>query len=424
MMDMKIMPGRMAGSVTAALSKSDAHRVIICSALSQESTTIPYERVMSEDIKATVSCLDALGANISLSAGRIRIEPIDITQNFNKGKTLDCNESGTTLRFLLSLASALGGTFQVIGSGRLPERPLSHLITQLQLHGMEFSQTKLPMTVTGKLTPGKYQFPGDVSSQYISGLLVALPLLDGNSIINMDSQLQSSGYVDMTVKTLNEFGVNIVATDGSYEITGNQNYISNGKKEIEGDWSNAAFWLSAGALSTDGITVSGLDMNSLQRDKGIIAVLKSIGAHITMEGRSIKIKRKILKSIELDASQIPDLVPVLAALLSVCQGTSIIRNASRLRDKESDRLHGAAVNINALGGQVEVTGDGLKIMGHPKLNGGTVKSFDDHRNAMSMAILNAVCDSPIIIEDAQAVNKSYPDFFEDMKILGGECIAI
>ena len=506
-MDIKILPANMSGKLAAVPSKSDAHRVIIGSALSQKTTTIPYTRAISEDIQATINCLNSIGADIKVGNDQIKVTPIDISKDHTQKYELDCNESGTTLRFLLSIASALGGSFQIKGSGRLPERPLSHLISQLKAHGMNFSQEKLPMTVTGNLTPGKYEFPGDVSSQYISGLLMALPLLDKTSTITMLSPLQSSGYVDMTIRTLSDFGIKISSgydrnkaaisgydkTDITnrnktdigynnkvdtanqdaildnqtcpglasqiYEIHGNQTYVTNSTNHIEGDWSNAAFWLCAGALSHDGITVEGLDMDSLQRDKDIIRILESIGADISISerstveqstnvgskdersaieqstkvrfiderstiGTSINIKRNTLQAIELDASQIPDLVPVIAAVLSVAEGTSIIKNAGRLRDKESDRLHSAAVNINALGGNVKETNDGLEITGRPTLKGGTVKSFKDHRNVMSMAILNSVCNNEIIIEDAHAVNKSYPDFFGDMKILGGEAIVI
>lgn len=412
-----VMPGALSGTVRAISSKSDAHRNLICAALAAEKTTFaPF--TPSDDIDATMSCLAALGTAFSKTPdGGVTVSP----EELRHAPVLDCGESGSTLRFLLPVAAALGCDATFTGHGRLPQRRIAPLLDALITHGCIPSAEHLPLVLTGRLTPGRYEIVGNESSQYISGLLFALPLTGGNCRIQIVGPLSSRGYVDMTLRTVRQFGIAVQETESGYEIPGEQQYHSPGCAALEGDWSNAAFFLAAGALGTPEmpVTVTGLSKDSVQRDREMVACLKQFGARVTETKESVTVVSGHLTGQRIDVDQVPDLLPVLSVLACAATGETVLYNAARLRDKESDRLSSTAAMLRALGGQVREETDALCISGTGRLRGGTVDGAGDHRIVMSAAIAAAICDAPVTIRGAEAVSKSYPGFFEDVKMLGG-----
>ena len=379
-------------------SKSDAHRALICAALSKAPCQVIYSGT-SKDIEATENCLAALQAGQS---------------------DMYCGESGSTLRFLLPVMGALGHKAVFHMEGRLPERPLSPLYEELEDHGCRLTpKGETPLTIEGQLQPGTYQIPGNVSSQYISGLLFALPLLDGNSQIRIQGTLESSPYVDMTNNVLTQFGIKIETTDDGYHIPGGQTYTAPVTYQVEGDWSNACFFLAAGALTEGGIKVTGLNPDSLQGDKAILDILKEMGVTVTIEADGIIVSPgHTLHGTTIDVSQIPDMTPILSVLALAAEGTTIITGAARLRIKESDRLAAITETLTALGGHIEEQSDGLIVKGGSRLHGGIIHAHNDHRIAMMAAVASLICDGKVTIQGADAVNKSYPAFFDVWKDIG------
>ncbi|HHU05400.1 MAG TPA: 3-phosphoshikimate 1-carboxyvinyltransferase [Clostridiales bacterium] len=420
-MDVKILPTSLSGRVRAIPSKSYAHRLLICSALSNKKTFVSCAG-SSEDIEATVRCLQTLGAKIDRNDEGFKVTPIP-ESGAVKGSTLDCGESGSTLRFMLPVACALGAGSRFKLAGRLPNRPLAHLEEALREHGCAFSgKGSAELCSLGRLKPGRFTLPGDVSSQYISGLLFALPLLEGDSAIEITGKIESRDYILMTLAALEKFGVHIKFDGNILSIKGGSGYKSPDKAEVEGDWSNAAFWLCAGALGGSGIECRGLNTASMQGDKAVLELLKSFGAEVKLRGDAVMVKPSFLHGIDIDASDIPDLVPVLSAVAAVAKGRTVIKNASRLRMKESDRLRAVSETLSKLGADITETEDGLVINGRESLTGGTADSFGDHRIAMMAAVASVACTEPVTIKNAEAVNKSYPHFFEDFRSLGGRAV--
>jgi len=418
--DVKILPLRLNGVVRAIPSKSQAHRALICAALADKPTSIECEG-SSEDIAATADCLSALGAVIKCESGVYVVRPLK--RESNDIATLGCGESGSTFRFMLPIVGALGRKASFILKGRLPERPLSPLYEELVRRGCELSpQGSVPFYSAGKLAPGRYSLDAGVSSQFISGLLFALPLLDGDSELQLTGKAESFPYIEMTLAMLEIFGIQTEFKGDVFSIPGGQTYRSPGKTRVEGDWSNAAFWLSAGAIGKGSITCTGLNFKSRQGDRAILDILSKFGADIDIieSDSMVTVSGGKLRGIEIDARDIPDLVPILAVVGSRAEGTTVIRNAARLRTKESDRLAAVSAVLRALGADADETDDGLVIHGGKVFKGGQVSSCGDHRIAMSAAIAAAVCAGPVVIKGAQAVNKSYPGFFDDLRLLGGE----
>lgn len=420
-MEMRCTPAILSGKIKAISSKSDAHRVLICSALSDEPTKINCN-VMSKDIASTVECLKNMGTEIFVSNGVISVTPA----KFKKKAELDCGESGSTLRFLLPVATALGIDTTVIGHGRLPERPLSPLKEQMEKNGVTFeTENTFPLHLTGSLKSGEYELAGNVSSQFISGLLFALPILDGDSVIKLIPPVESKSYLNITLSVLRKFGIEIREEDNLYIIKGNQKYVSPKEITVDGDWSNASFFLCAGAVSKEGITVTGLDTQSPQGDKGILKVLKRMGAEVTVDGDEITVKKNKLMGTTVDGSDMPDAVPIISVIASMCEkGATHIINASRLRLKESDRIKTTFNMLNSVGAAVSEMDDGLIIWGENDLIGGRIDGANDHRIVMSAAVLSSLCAIPIDIVGSEAVEKSYPHFFEDFNSLGGKANVI
>ena len=407
-MDIKITPNILSGKVSVPPSKSVAHRMIIAAALTDGTSTIS-NIFPSVDITATMDCMKALGAKISFSGDTAVIEGI---KKVPEKAVLNCRESGSTLRFLIPVACALGVNAEFIGSGKLPQRPLTTLLNELPKHGASFvlpnNGENLPLIVNGELAGGRFYADGNVSSQFITGLLFALPLLDGDSEIILTSPLQSKPYVDITIGVLRDFGCEINETENGYFVKGNQRFKPF-SGAVEGDFSQAAFFYTANTLGSS-IEICGLNENSLQGDKKIAEICKSVAVNGS--------------AFELDCSDIPDLVPILSVLGCFCNGKSRITNAARLRIKECDRLAAMEDCLNKIGGKVKALPDGLEIDGVGSLKGGEVECFNDHRIAMSMAIAATKCENPLILRGAECVSKSFPNFFEVYKSLGGIFVEI
>lgn len=419
-MEIKITPRELFGSVEIAESKSYAHRMLICAALAKEPSKVICLQ-SSEDIDATIRCIKALGANVERLEDGFYVTPIKKVPDFSE---MDCGESGSTLRFILPVIGALGANTQIKMSGRLPQRPLEPLWSQLCKNGMTLSKkTEDVLECGGKLRSGIFTLPGNISSQYISGMLFALPLLEGDSELVITGNIESKAYIDITTEVLEKFGIELEFSENRFKIKGGQRTELTGSCEVraEGDWSNAAFWLCAGALSERGVTCTGLNFESVQGDRKIVEILQQFGAKVLFDEKEITVKTGTLKGITIDASGVPDLVPILATVACKAEGVTKIINAWRLRIKESDRLKTVSEMLGTLGAEIRETDDGLVINGSGEsICGGTVvDSCNDHRIAMSAAIASCICKEKITLRRAQAVNKSYPTFWERFEDLGG-----
>jgi 3-phosphoshikimate 1-carboxyvinyltransferase len=334
---------------------------------------------------------------------------------------IDCCESGSTLRFLVPIFLIHHNNVTFKGKGKLVSRPLNEYYKIFDKQGMAYSTTfgNLPLTVNGSLKADEFEIKGNVSSQFLTGLLFALPLLKDNSTIKITSTLESKGYVDLTLDVLNKFSIHVTNDNyNEFHISGNQEYKSRDYR-VEGDFSQAAFWLVAGSI---GGKISCLDLNpdSLQGDKEILDILKRMNATVNVSSDSVYIETSKMKHTLIDGSQCPDIIPVLAVLASLSEGTTEIINAGRLRIKESDRLTAITSELKKLGADITEKDDGLIINGKKELNGGEVTSWNDHRIAMSLAIASLRCKNDVIIRDSSCINKSYPTFWQDFKKLGGK----
>ena len=482
------------GSVKAIASKSHAHRLLIAAALSDTKELFIECSETSADINATASCMSAMGADITRVDNGFIVKPVSrlsITNNpahsiepaqtdedhnntlvdavFNNKNDIvrmDAGESGSTLRFLLPVIGVLGLNAEITTHGRLSARPLSPLYEEMQEKGIALSpQGSNPLTLSGKMSGGTYTIAGNISSQYITGLLLALPLAETDSEIRITGVLASRPYVDITLDVLRQAGIVVdeiilgqksenpsedhesFHIDNMSEVTenitlifrikGNQHYNLPYHCIVEGDWSNAAFFLSAGAIADKPVTVRRLNMNSKQGDMDILHLLELFGADVTIDPSStdntssaddpatlispglsdITITPRPLHGIEIDAENIPDLVPILSLVASVAEGTTVIRNIERLRIKESDRVATIIDTLTRLGADIREENRCLVINGKPSLKGDAVKSYNDHRIAMTAAIAAICCSKPVTIEDPMAVNKSYPRFYEDLQAI-------
>lgn len=402
-MDVRLYPAKLSGTVPAVVSKSAAHRALLCAAMCGAPTRLtgmPEGGMdathVGDDILATVGCIEALGGAVLARGGAWEVRPCRPLG----GVTLDCGESGSTLRFLLPVAAALTDRFTITGHGRLPQRPLGPLRAVLETHGCTVRGDGLPLSVSGSLKAGEMSLPGNVSSQFVSGLLLAAPLLDGETRLQIDGPLESAGYVDMTCATMGRFGAPVEARAGGFLVRGG-GYRSCGELAVEGDWSNAAFFLAARSMG-HAVEVSGLDGASMQPDRCCEALFQRVGT-----------------GAHLDVSGCPDLVPVLAVRAAMAEGETHIDGAARLRLKESDRLQAVAEGLTALGVFVTERPDGLSIHGGG-VEGGEVSGYRDHRMVMAWAIAALGAKRPVTVHGAEAVQKSYPGFFQEYERLGGK----
>ncbi|WP_294663490.1 3-phosphoshikimate 1-carboxyvinyltransferase [uncultured Ruminococcus sp.] len=416
MSDVKFSPFVPNGTVNVPPSKSDVHRAIICAAMANGVSRISPV-ALSNDIKATIGCIKALGADAVLENNVLTVDGTNMYKN--KTALLDCGESGSTLRFFIPIAAVGNINATFVGKGKLPQRPIGIFTEALPKAGTTCkTEGGLPLEIKGQLKSGIFEIPGNVSSQFITGLLLALPILEGDSEIVLTSPLESVGYIAMTIRTMKQFGVNIQATEKGWHIKGGQSYKTC-DYTTDGDWSQAAFFMVLGAVSGK-VTVKGVAKDSMQGDKKCAEILARFGAKVTQLDNEVTVEKGELKAITIDASQIPDLVPVLSVCAAFAEGTTKIINAERLRIKECDRLKATAELLNNLGGKVKELSDGLEITGVSSLKGGNVNGYNDHRIVMSAAVCAARSDEDITATFAMSINKSYPDFYIDYNSIGGK----
>ena len=417
MSDVKFSPFVPNGTVNVPPSKSDVHRAIICAAMANGVSRISPV-ALSNDIKATIGCIKALGADAVLENNVLTVDGTNMYKN--KTALLDCGESGSTLRFFIPIAAVGNINATFVGKGKLPQRPIGIFTEALPKAGTVCkTEGGLPLEIKGQLKSGIFEIPGNVSSQFITGLLLALPILEGDSEIVLTSPLESVGYIAMTIRTMKQFGVNIQATEKGWHIKGGQSYKTC-DYTTDGDWSQAAFFMVLGAVSGK-VTVKGVAKDSTQGDKKCAEILARFGAKVTQLDNEVTVEKGELKAITIDASQIPDLVPVLSVCAAFAEGTTKIINAERLRIKECDRLKATAELLNNLGGKVKELSDGLEITGVSSLKGGNVNGYNDHRIVMSAAVCAARSDEDITPATfAMSINKSYPDFYIDYNSIGGK----
>ena len=387
-MNVTILPGTLKGAVTPPSSKSQTHRAVLALMLAQGEGKLSNLAV-SQDIQATQDCVAALKSGQPAQADGLPL--------------LDCGESGSTLRFLIPVALAVRGGGHFTGRGRLMERPQGPYIRLFEEKGILWKQEEACLTVAGQLEPGVYALPGNVSSQFITGLLYALPLLSGDSRIVLTTPLESRGYVDMTLDMLRRFDIRVEEQEDSFLVPGNQTYQAR-DLTLEADWSGAAFWYAANFLGAQ-VDIQGLNPDSVQGDRQIGTLYWKLARP---------------GNVDIDLSQCPDLAPPLAVMAAVRKGTTRFVHAGRLRMKESDRLETIARTLNALGAKAQVGEDTLTLEGLDHLEGGTVDGCNDHRIAMMAAVAAIACKQKVTILGAECVKKSYPRFWEDYTALGGE----
>lgn len=406
-MEKTVSPASLSGQIQIIPSKSASHRAVMMAAMCRTETKI-HPLQLSRDVEATIACARALGLGQE-------------NQPFTPLRTLDCGESGSTLRFFIPFALDGRGPVHFIGHGRLMQRPLTVYEELFTPRGVSWHQSGDALTIEGQLQSGIYTLRGDVSSQFITGLLLALPRLEGDSVIRLTTPLESCAYVELTRRIQAAFGVTSEWTDErTLVIPGGQTAISPGQFAVEGDWSHAAFYLVAGAIGASGpILLTGLDMESTQGDRAIVPILRRMGAIIEQERGALLVCPSRMRPATVDVSQIPDLVPALAVAMAAADGESRIVGGSRLRIKESDRLSAIANALIACGADVTERPDGLIIRGGKPLTGAKVDGCNDHRIVMAMAVASTIADGDITITDSESVAKSAPAFWEEFASLGG-----
>ena len=400
-MDLKITPTLLHGRITVPASKSISHRALICAALAGGQSVL-HNVLGCEDTKATANALTALGAHISKDGEKTTVEGIKTPA---KEADIDCNESGSTLRFMIPIAAALGTKTTFRGKANLPNRPITPYLEEFPKHGVTFDTERMPYTMSGKLTGGEVPVTGDISSQFITGYMLALPLIGGDSVIKLTSELQSRPYAELTADVMNTFGCPVNIGEDDFAVNAGAAFTPR-EYTVEADMSQAAFFLVANAIGGSTEPVN-LNYESVQGDRVIIEITRDF-----MNNGG--------KAFDVDAENIPDLVPILTVLACFADGTSHITNCARLRIKECDRLAAISTELNKLGANIEEGPDSLTIHGVKELHGGDCITYSDHRIAMSLAIASQRCTEPLMIRGAECVSKSYPGFFDDFSTLGGK----
>ena len=424
-MKVKIKPKKLGGTIPIPPSKSYSHRAIIAAALATSNKDKEVSRIdnlkYSVDITTTTEIMENWGANIEIG------EDFEIIKGNSgivnpKDEYTQCNESGSTIRFLIPIGLSSNNKIVFDGKGKLVERPLDSYYKIFDEQGIKYSNNNgwLPLNVDGQLKSGKYEIEGNISSQYITGLLYALPLLNGDSELKINKTLESKGYIDLTLEILEMSGIKVVNNNyKSFFIKGNQKY-NPFDYVIEGDYSQVAFWIVAGILGSE-IKCLHVKKDSLQGDREIIEIVQRMGANVEIFDDYIIVKPSQTYGTVIDISQCPDIGPILTVLAALSKGETKIINAERLRIKESDRITSIKTELNKLGANVEEVGDSLVINGVERLTGSAeLSAWNDHRIAMSLAIASIKCDGEIVIDEAESVKKSYPHFWEDFKKMGGD----
>ena len=419
-MNIKILPGLNGGKIDAIPSKSHAHRMIICAAFADRPTELMLNG-SSDDIETTLGCVKALGCAVEKKSGSLVIRP---AAGISAVPVLDCGESGSTYRFMLPVTAALGIDAEFLLKGRLPERPMGPLFEILSENGVRID-TERPgsVSVSGKFECGSVSIRGNVSSQFITGIMLAAPVMRKKITINIEGPLASSGYVDITADIMRMFGVNAVLNGNTITVDGEKGYISPGKAAVEGDWSNTAYILAMCLAGSKDIKVDGINAGSVHGDMEICSILRSFGLEPEISGSSIYVKAGPVCPCEIDAGNIPDLVPAVAALACGAEGKTVIKNISRLKLKESDRILSVTQGLRTAGADISSDGENITVNGTGNLEGGTIDSFSDHRIVMMAAIAAQLSERGVTVKHAEAVSKSYPAFFDDAKKLGTKIIA-
>lgn len=422
MNSVKLIPTKLKGKISVPPSKSLAHRAIIAAGLAKGISRIDHIEY-SQDIKATIKAMKALGTLIEQHEDHLIINGnyTFSKNNMMPGVHIDCEESGSTLRFMVPVSIVKENKVRFTGQGNLGKRPLDtfYEIFERQNIGYIYRENILDLNIMGCLKPDIYRLPGNISSQFITGLLYALPLLSGDSIIELTSPLESKGYIDLTLSILKMYGIDIINHEyKQFIVRGRQEYHACDYR-VEADFSQAAFYLVAGALGND-VTVMDLNMDSLQGDKATLDFLKAMNCQIEEYDGGIRVSCDQLQATTVDASQCPDVIPILSLALALSQGQGEVINAKRLRIKECDRLSATVEELNHLGGNVQEYEDRMSFRPVTELKGGMVSSHDDHRMAMMLAIASTVCQEPVIIDNQDCVKKSYPGFWKDFVMLGGK----
>ena len=420
-MEIKIIPTKLKGEIGIPPSKSYSHRAIIAAALAGGESNIENLN-FSVDIQTTTDIMKNFGAKIEQGEDYLKIIG-NSGEMVSENNYIQCNESGSTIRFIIPLALTKdNGQLTIDGKGKLVERPLDTYYKIFEKQDIEYKTTngKLPLYIKGEIKPDTFETEGNISSQFITGLLYTLPLLDDDSKIIIKNNLESKGYIDLTLEILKLAGIEITNNDyKSFDIKGNQKY-SAFDYTVEGDYSQAAFWIVAGILG-DEMNCKNIYKDSLQGDKEIIEIVQRMGTMLEISEKSVKVFPGKTKGTVIDISQCPDIGPILTVLAALSEGETRIINAERLRIKESDRITSIKTELNKLGAKIEEDGDSLIIQGVSEFEGGvSVDSWNDHRIAMALAIASTKCKYPILITGASAVRKSYPNFWNDFVAMGGK----
>ena len=396
-MDLRIIPKKLSGIVRSIPSKSYLHRALICAAFADKRTVIHVDPfILSLDINATCECIASLGAKVTTDTNLYIVDPVGMPF---EGSLLNCGESGSTLRFLLPVAATVSNNTLFAGRDSLMARNIAPTVNELQRHGATFSFDRLPFTVTKMTSGGTFNLPGDINSQFVTGFLLASPMIPGVTRINMIDRPRRAAYVDMTTTLMNEFGIKTQKTENGF-IVDEQHYISPEIYFVEGDWSSSATFYAANALGCN-IKVIGLNVRSLQGNKNIVPILREFPEVI-------------------DCVDVPHLVPLLATVAATKRRKTTIKSADRLKLQEGDRIIALCKMLDTLGAYVEDKGDSITVEGTGEtLKGGVVDTYGDHRIAMAAAVAATVCEDEIILKDAGCVSKSYPTFWQDYRNLGG-----
>ena len=416
------VPGRINGSVRVPASKSQAHRALICAALAGNSRVSGFS--YSEDMSATLGALKALGADFDVNPGSGESDgvvtfkdPLKVQEGGSERLIVDCGESASTLRFMIPFSAALGRNVRFVGHGRLPKRTTKLYEPLLSANGVRMFYPEngdfLPLEISGKLSGGEFSLAGDISSQFVTGMLFALSVV-GSGSIRLTTRLESRPYAELTVDMLRRFGITIAEDENSYTVTGGEFRPTD--IEVDGDCSQAAFFAVAAAINGN-VTIKGIDPKTRQGDFAVFDIVKRFGGQVTISGDGINVSKGELVASDIDASDIPDLVPALAVLAAFSKGDTRIYNAGRLRLKESDRIASTADLIRSLGGEANETPDGLVISGRKRLSGGFAEAFGDHRIAMAAAVASVGCIGEVVVDDMSCTAKSYPDFCRDFRRL-------
>lgn len=411
-----VKPNSLNGKIKAIPSKTYGHRMIILSALSQKTSKLIIDEY-NDDLLATLNCIKELGADYSIDGEVLTIFPI---KKINSKPLLNAGESGSTLRFIIPVATALYENTVIDAKGSLKNRPIEPLLDGLAGTGVKFSNTTLPIETFGKFIGGEIELPGHVSSQFITGILLASSVLEKDSRIILTSELQSRAYVDVTIDVLKSYDIDVEKCSDGFFVKGSQCLNPPVEIQVEGDWSNAAPFLVAAALHGE-VEITGMNMESIQGDRVILDILKSFGAEVSISD-TIKVKSKDKIPLNIDINECPDLLPVLSILACGAKGKSIFTGCHRLKIKESDRLTNSMEIINNLGGDAFIKDDSLIVNGSGCLLGGVVEGYGDHRMVMAATIASLISENEIEIDGFSAINKSYPRFFKDFKCLGGEVV--